>query len=248
MHTEALFGSEHKFTLKEAILIYEESASSSTDGRIAATIHKVKVDKGVPEVDAGHPITLTAVENLAAALGTHIESELLPEEILSISMSQMVWWCPPSRRRIWFNPEKNAPGHDELKKLNGKFVQHPALLFIARRGLNVFALDTTTRPTSASKVFRAPYFNIDQGGHMCNGTARLPNELGPSTLKKYEAAFFNSAFSHSNWGHKLTTHPGAHLGLWQEMAERKKPFPTQYLLKTKMTVGSLLKPGRHSLD
>jgi hypothetical protein len=52
----------------------------------------------------------------------------------------------------------------------------------------------------------------------------LPRVVSPSLTAKYEEGFFGSAFSHSNYGHKLTRHPGNHLGLWREMQPRKGEF------------------------
>lgn len=227
------FGSERKFELHQAILLYRENGQSTC----AATVHDIRNRKNQLVIEPGQPISLPGLEELARSLGKQLENCLLPERVLSISMSQMAWWIPAGRRRIWFRPEERIKDAARLKKLNGKFVQHPALLFIAGRGLTVLALDKDERPAAGSPVYRAPYFNLSPQGLMCAGSAKLPNTLGVSVLDQFEKGFFNSAFSHSNWGHLLTRHPNGHAGLWEEMATRKSRFPIRYLVKTEVTVG-----------
>ncbi len=239
MQAIASFGSERKFELSQAILIYQETGGEHT---AAATVHSVEIKNNQPMILPGQPISLTGLETLANSLGKQIENTLLPERILSITMAQMAWWCPAARRRIWFKPTESVKDPGALKKLNGRFVQHPALLFIATgRRLRVLALAESKRPAAKTPVFRAPYFNLGPNGGMCAGTAKLPDVFGPSAMEAFEQAFFNSAFSHSNWGHQLTTHPQGHAGLWREMAARKSEFPSRYLVSTKRTVANSIK-------
>jgi PRTRC genetic system protein B len=243
MQVNAKFGAERRFQLNEAVLIYSETGSNMLGGDrnvVAATIHAIDEGKVMP----GRPITMEAVEALAHGLGRRLENTILPERMLSITMSRMAWWCPARRGRIWFNPAKHKQAK-ELKALNGKFVQHPALLFVVEaRQMAVFALaqgqSGCQRPTATTRVYRAPYYNLAPEGDMCRGTANLPDTMGPSSMEAFEKAFFDSAFSHSNWGHRLTTHPGGHLGLWQAMVKRKAPFPDRYLVRTKQNVAQVI--------
>jgi len=245
MIAEGIFGqSERTFDLRQAILLYAERSGNVS----AATVHEVEVREGKPTLKEGRPVTLAGVEKLAESLGRKIENCLLPEHILSISMSQMVWWCPAGRRRIWFRPEgKDDEIKTGLKALNGKYVMHPPLIFSAGGySLRVNALAENKRPLATSKVYVAPYYNVGLNGSMCKGNAVLPKIISPGLTDQYEAGFFNSAFSHSNYGHKLTRHKGNHLGLWQEM-QTAKVFPRNYLqpYKSGHTVSSFLKGDRH---
>ena len=131
MNTEGQFGSSSKFKLEHAILIYAASSDGTGDRRLAATSHKVDFINHKPVIIAGHPVTLEAVEQLATGLGHDVGDGLLPANILSVSFSRLIWWCPAARRRIWFNPDSNVKDKVELKKLNGRFACHPALMFIA---------------------------------------------------------------------------------------------------------------------
>ena len=233
MESTANFGSERKFELHQAILLYRENGQSTC----AATVHDVANRRNQLVIEPGQPITLAGLEALAMSLGKQLENCMLPERVLSLSMSQMAWWCPASRRRIWFKPGTGVKDAAMLRKLNGKFVQHPALLFIAGRGLTVLALAADGRPTPTTRVYRAPYFNLSPQGVMCEGTAKLPQILSVNLIDQFEHAFFNSAFSHSNWGHMITRHPRGHAGLWSEMAQRKSPFPERYLKPSTITAG-----------
>ncbi|HEX3800213.1 MAG TPA: PRTRC system protein B [Verrucomicrobiae bacterium] len=240
MRVEAKFGNaERNFHLAHAVLIYEEQGSSSA---AAASIHEVDLVHGRPVLKAGQPVTVAGVEALAESLGRKLENHLLPERILSISLSQMTWWCPARRRRIWFKPSGSDKDVNEgLRKLNGRFVMHPPLFFAANRGLRVFALAENKRPVADTPLYVAPYYNCDANGSLCKGSAHFPDIATPSLIEKFEAGFFDSAFSHSNYGHKLTRHPDSHLGLWREM-QTAKVFPRKYLQPYNSTkLGSWLK-------
>jgi hypothetical protein len=62
---------------------------------------------------------------------------------------------------------------------------------------------------------------------------------GVATLKQWETAFFESAFTHQNAQHRLTTHAAGFVGLWRELAG-KKSFPSRYLASAKETLGAYL--------
>jgi PRTRC genetic system protein B len=213
-----------------------------------ATTHAVRRVQGRHEIEPGTPVTGAAVAQLARDLGRHSRDVLLPEHMLAVNQERMLWWCPASRRRIWFKPaDKDHKDLDRLKKLNGKFVFHPPLLFVARGGhLRVLAMQENRRPTAETRLFRAPYWNLDGAGHLCVGTARMPREVDPALITRFEDGFFNSAFSHSHWGHQLTRHPNGHVGLW-EAAAAFNPGNTLthewhagFLVPQKTTVQSLI--------
>jgi PRTRC genetic system protein B len=243
MNAHPDFGTERTFKLSAVICLYrEQNIFNSSRETCAATIHEAATSNHKQVIGPGQPVTVEALESLAISLGRKLDSCLLPERVLSVSLARMAWWCPAGRRRIWFNPaSKNEEG---LVKLNGKVVAHPNLLFCAggRRygGLRVLAMADCARPTLQTKLFRAPYWNLDGDGHMCEGNVKMPDIISPSMVDKYEKAFFESSFSHSHWGHQITTHPKGHLGLWQEMV-RAKSFPPKYLLPSKINLNTLLK-------
>jgi PRTRC genetic system protein B len=233
------FGSVHEFKLSHAILLYG-SGRYHSDSLSAATLHEVKEVAGQPAIQPGSPITIDAIEALTQGLGRRLDNCLLSERMLAVSLGQMIWWTPAARRRIWFNPTKGDKHYADLKKLNGKIVAHPPLVFCAADDFTVFALASNKRPTLTTKLFRAPYYNIDKSGVMCTGNVKLPGVINPGAVEGFEKAFFNSAFSHSHWGHQLTRFPGGHQALWQAMTTAKT-FPKEHLLSTKHTMAGLLK-------
>lgn len=238
MDVTATFGSARVFNLTGALLLYSDSQNV-----LGATRHDIRLVNGQPEIAPGTPVTLAGVEQLARALGQRLESCLLPERVLAVSMNALVWWSPAQRRRIWFKPTDTTKEAKELQKLNGKFVHHPALLFALQRGeLTVLALGRSHRPTEKTPLYRAPYFNLSPEGHLCKGTARVPDALNPAAIERYENAFFDSAFSHSNWGHKLTRHPRGHAAYWQDATKAAPPIGL--LIRTKLTVATFI----HSLN
>lgn len=241
MNTLVEFGGQDRhYQLKQAVLIYQEMASSAA----AATIHAVELSgqNARPTILPGQPITVRALESLIQSLGRGAKGGFFPPNLISLALDGMVWWCPATRRRIWFKPS-NDPDAKRLKALNGKVVHHPPLLFkVEGSHLNLFALAKNQRPTPDTRLYCAPYWNLS-AGHMCNGNLTLP-PVAPENLPAFEAAFFNSAFTHSSDG-ALTSFPGGHTALWEHLAIRKAApdarFWTAHLRRTNETISQLLK-------
>ena len=234
MKNRVTFGLQSRdYKLTKAILIYESGEGQSAHS--AASVHDIAMQDRRPVIQPGHAITVSAVKQLAAALGQSQSIGYLPERLICIGLEKMVWWCPAGRRRIWFKPSHaDSPGKLEVKPLNGKFVHHPPLLFMVESGLNVFALTGNARPRPETNLYRAPYWNLTDG-HMCNGNLKLP-EINPEHLADFEAAFFNSAFTHTSQG-TLTRHPDGHAGMWTELSRRKTPPAAAYWKKNLITYG-----------
>lgn len=245
MQTKLHFdGAATSYELKRAILIYESRGSETA---CAATAHSIREVNGQPLIEPGEPVTLAGIEALASALGRQFQASLLPEHLLCLTARQMIWWCPASRRRIWFKPaESKHKDADRLKQLNGKVVLHPPLLFGANEGgLHLWALKENRRPQANTPLFRAPYWNLSPEGNLCIGSAAIPRELNPALLERYENGFFNSAFSHSNWGHPITRCPGGHAAHWEAMSHRlveetNLKYAASLLLPSKRTLQQLI--------
>lgn len=248
MEVSTLFGGASvQYELKHALLIYEGS-----DKNLACTTHKIANYHGRPTITAGQPITVSGLESLIQSLGKSSGATFLPATVLSLGIERVIWWCPAGRRRIWFKPDnrfnKNLTPQQtaELKalgKLNGQWVHWPALLFMAGRGLSVFALAANVRPEANTPLYQAPCWNLHDGG-MCAGNLKLPT-VSPDNLPTFEKAFFDSSFTHHSGGNKLTRHPQGHTGLWTELAARKTApdlkYWTKQLVRTNHTVNSLIK-------
>jgi PRTRC genetic system protein B len=245
METTLKFGGQARdYRLASAILIYADTGGSSqpwnSSNHVAATVHDVAQADGRPVIQPGQPVSVAALERLMQSLGRQTGAQAIPENLLSLGMDRMVWWSRASRRRIWFNASHDQTG---LKPLSGKFVYHPALLFVAHtHNLSVYALAGDRRPVPKTKIYRAPYWNL-QNGHMCNGNLTLPACL-PENIAGFEAAFFNSEFTHGGGG-GITRHAGGHVGLWTALAARKTKPDEKYwranLISTSQTLDQIYK-------
>ena len=74
---------------------------------------------------------------------------------------------------------------------------------------------------------------------VCLGDTRTPDSGGVASLNQWEAALFESAFTHQNAQKRLTTHSEGFIGLWRELAG-KKSFPSRYLAPADQTRGDYL--------
>lgn len=249
MNAHVDLGEARTYRLTKALLVYEgENHMGDNSGGTAVSVHEVR-DR---QLGPGQPITRAAVESLAQALGRNLAAGWLPPQIVSLGFGKMAWFCPAGRRRIWFKADGRFNGGAETEhkdtpkvtKLNGKFAQHPPLLFVASdHRLAVFALTRNERPQANTVLHRAPYWNLWESGEMCAGNRAMPAAPMPSAIAQYEAAFFDSAFSHTNIT-KLCTHPGGHTGLWQELTRVKRAPDSKYwtknLCRLSSTVTSIL--------
>ena len=239
MNTSLQFGNQGRaYLLTSAVLIYADKGDSNN---IAATVHDVKHTGKQPMIMPGQPVSVQALERIMSGLGRQTTNGFIPTHIIANGFDRMAWWCPAAKRRIWF---KTYDGEDKpVKSLNGKFVHHPPLLFVAQNhGLNVFALPDNERPQRDTTLYRAPYWNLSDG-HMCNGDMKLP-VCSPDNIPGFEAAFFNSAFTHGR-GEGITRHKGGHYGLWAELAARKTKPDWKYwrknLIRSPKTISQAIK-------
>lgn len=242
-------GETATYTLKSALLVYESNDST------AVTVHNIVTHNGKPVIEAGQPVTYGAIESLASALGRNLAASYLPPNVVSLGFGQVAWFCPGARRRIWFKADgrfdgtrqetgKELSDSQRSQKLNGKFVWSPPLLFVGGdRTLQVFALAQNARPGPDTPVYRAPYWNLWDRGHVCEGNRKLANLPTPASIPAYEDGFFNSAFSHTNIK-KVCNHPGGHAGLWTELSKRKTAPDAKFwranLVKLDKTVNQVI--------
>jgi len=235
----------HRYTLKQAILIYKDEQDDC-----AASIHAVRHAADTqPGLQPGQPVTMAALEALLTALGRRVGGGFIAPEILSVGLDSLVWWCPTGRRRIWFKPDAmfdKSPSADikRLLKVSGQFIWYPPLLFKARPDeLHVFALAANERPKAKTRIYKAPFWNLHDGG-MCNGNLKLPT-VAAENIGRFETAFFDSAFTHNSQGGLLTTHPGGYLALLEALGQRKSrpdtAFWVSHLVRSPYTVQTQIK-------
>jgi hypothetical protein len=142
------------------------------------------------------------------------------------------------------------------------------LVGVSERGLFVAALTSTRRPTERTRLFHAPLMNVNGQGHVCTGSADLPNAVTLATLPAWEAVITHTFFTHVNHSKTLhlarpsrvtaksrarqgVTRPAtsssdvsttAHVRFWQRLArEGATRFPKEALVPMQQTVGDFLR-------
>ncbi len=226
MNAHVRMGDNRTFTLKQAVLLYQEGSRSF------ATLHEVKhLPDKAPYLCAGQSVTTGFLETLAKGLGSSMGAEVLPERVLARTPELIAWWSRAQPRLMFF-----GDGNAEAKKLNGKMYSHPALVFMIHgQELFVRALAEDCRPAADTRLKNAPYWNTDAHGRVCLGSMRVPEEVSVASLTEWENAYFASEFTHPSGAVRLTTHPSGFLGLWSSL-ERKHRFPVKFLADSKQTL------------
>jgi len=225
------FGSNRSYGLAKAILLY-------SDGQEAfATVHEPKSspDGGAPYLDAGEPLTVDFLRQLAKGLGQTVAREILPANVLARTPDMMVWWARQQHRMMFFSDSSDG------RTLSGCLFPQPPLVFrVCGSELSVRALPENRRPRPDTPLLFAPYWNCDGAGRVCQGSMRAPGKLCLEAMKPWERAFFESEFTHAAIGARLTTHPEGFLGLWRHLADSEAAFPGEFLVRSGDTLGAFV--------
>lgn len=237
---------ESPVVLSQAIMVYARQNPNGTAGteHLYATLHKVE-NFGTDarpnfQIAAGQPVTREAIVDMFGTLAKELtlNVDFLPENVLSISADHMVWWTPPCERNVFFN-------NRELGKRGGK-VPHPGLVFaVVKDSWYVFSITGTERPKLDTPLCHAPYFNVYDDGLICAGSAAKPKGIIAGAIPQWDAAFFDSEFTHVNGGKMKAGHPRGEYALWKELLDGVYPkFPVEYLVPRGTTVEGLMKAVR----
>jgi PRTRC genetic system protein B len=230
MKVEVEIGQVHRFELREALLIYQEGRRSFI------TRHEVVAQKqGPPVLGVAQPLTTAFVSHLAESLGGSAAAEVLPESILAKSDRMIAWWTPRRRRRMFY---ENAEG--KMLNLSGRVFPQPPLVWKVIHGsLSIRALAENKRPNAESKLAVAPFWNLSDDGSVCLGSMRCPESTSVGSIEGWEKGFYESAFTHANVG-RLTRLGGGHDALWNEMAGKRCPFPSDALIPLPQTLAQFI--------
>lgn len=232
---------EKGLTLYRAICLYTEGDPARSPAASFATVHDVAntgtIENLCMEIMPGRPITQEALLAMVLKMAQKysVNTELLPAHVLSVSASHLVWWVPAKRRRVFFS---NA----ELGKRSAE-VPHPPLMFSVVNGRwSVFALKENERPSEATQLYFAPYFNSYDDCSICVGSAAIPKSLSTKTIAEWENAFFDSAFTHMNGQKKKIAHERGEYAFWKEMLDGVyAEFPLDLLVPLKLTLDAKMK-------
>jgi len=231
MDAHVQIGACANLQLRHALLVYTDQQGAF------ATLHDILAQaEGAPLLAPARPLTLAFVRRLAEGLGNHVAPEILPENVLVRTPKMIVWWSPAASRIMFF-----GEADEEARKLNGLTFPHPPLVFKVRgRELFVRALEKNARPHAGTPLKTAPYWNTaGDGGRVCLGNTRAPESASVESIRSWQAAFFQSSFTHPLGAVRLTNHKQGFIGLWRSLPG-KKAFPARYLTDAKETLGDFV--------
>lgn len=227
MNVDVSIGQNHCYELKDALLVYRSSGGYSSSNRgDYATLHEVVVGPGAPTLGPAMPVTTSFIEDLCRNVGRTVEIEVFPEHVLACNQDRLVWWTTPKITPMFFREGENP----DLKGLSGSLFPQPALVFMVDNSeLRVRALKVNKRPGADTKLSIAPYWNVDEAGGVCLGTARRPSAFSVKAISQWEQSFWESEFTHPSGVHRLTKFQGGFTGLWRSL-KGKKTFPIDTLV------------------
>lgn len=214
-------GGPSQFELRGAILVYSGGKASNS---AFASWHDVDGDSaGTPRLGPAVPLTTAFLRELSRGLGAMTRPEVLPDNVLVRTPESMVWWRPAHRSKMFFRHD------DELGSVSGRTFPQPPLLYrVTQHELWIRALAANVRPTAATKLMVAPYYNVNTEGTVCQGTMLSPEDASVAAMEQWERSFFESEFTHIYGSGHFTRHPGGVAGLWSSLAG-KRTFPMDQL-------------------
>jgi PRTRC genetic system protein B len=234
MQIHVSIGENHRFELREALLVYGDRQKSFV------TRHDVTLQKDAPPtLGPAQSLTVAFVESLVRTLSGSSDTEVLPENVLAKSDRTIAWWTPAQRRQMFYENSE-----DKASELNGRVFPQPPLVWRVKNGdLMIRALMENKRPQAAAKLAVAPFWNLSDNGRVCTGSMRRPDGATVSSIADWERGYYESAFTHANVG-RLTRHPGGFEGLWNSLAGKRKPFPLGTLIVLPQTLAQFVRGER----
>jgi len=231
MQIQVAIGENHRFELREALLVYGDRQRSFV------TRHEVAKNIDAPPVlGPAQPLTLSFLESLVRSLHGSCAAEILPETVLAKNDRMIVWWTPARRRQMFY---ESADG--KCAALNGRVFPQPALVWRVDSGdLKIRALCESKRPMIGTKLAVAPFWNLSEDGSVCTGSMRRPDSASVASMPDWERGFYESAFTHANVG-RLTRHDGGFEGLWGNLAKARGRFPSESLIGLPQTLGQFVR-------
>jgi PRTRC genetic system protein B len=215
--------------LESAALIYQHGHE-----RIIM-LHKIDKVDGAPTIGAGRLASKSQLAQIAEACGKSAGiSGWIDSRILYLASDCIVWWRPASVATMHFAAE--------AKILSGPAMQPQLLFAVTGDRWYVWALPKEcSRPESHHWVAHAPHFNVYEDGQVCTGNVKLPKAIAPDTINKFEAAFFDSKFTHPH--HKDTVADGlVPSSMWaSQIKNPNQRWLTHQLVETGETIADIIK-------
>src|SRR3974390_2865397 len=119
MQVNISIGENHRFELREALLVYGDRQRSFVT-RHQVTHHK----DGPPPLEPAEPLALGFLESLVRSLNGSSTAEILPDNVLAKGDRMIVWWTPACRRQMFYESSEQ-----HCVELNGCTFPQPALVW-----------------------------------------------------------------------------------------------------------------------
>ncbi|MFL5810053.1 MAG: hypothetical protein ACJ749_11070 [Flavisolibacter sp.] len=185
-----------QFKPEVAIVVYK----STTEEQYYLESHEFNSTGGLME---GKPLKEETISGMVDVFFDEKRNKIkvngyIPENVISFEtlpggQYHFVWYRPAEIRVMHFAPHLKIP--------TGK-TWVPATLYIVSRGdLIVYALKKNSRPDLKTPLFRAPFHNVSDSGHVCLGSAKVKRPTTntyESLMKYWEDLFWLSEFTHLN--------------------------------------------------
>jgi PRTRC genetic system protein B len=234
IHTD--LGQQRQYKLQNVVCLYGDGSQAF------ATLHEVDHPfngQGQPKLRPAQALTTAFLHGLQDQLGVRQSVEIFTEQVLARTPEMVAWYVPAAHRAMFFKT-----GGTPLDAYSGKRFPHPGLVFkLANNILSVRAVATNVRPSAATKLFAAPYYNIYANGSVCTGSMRTPDRSTVDVLDAWVAGFFASAFSHVAGVVKVTTVKGGYPALVKLIAGSKFAFPVRTLVDVRQSLTEFLRDG-----
>lgn len=211
------------------------------DDHVIVTKHDIKIQNKRPSIRPGQMISSADVHMLLSTISEPDKNELRlnyhSRHIIASGYNTCLWFSPPKTAPMWFSG----------KQKSFKTVYWPGLIFLAIDGeLYVYAVKNVITVSPKTMLYNAPLMNLYHDGRLCMGNIQAPNTTHPHQLIDWEAAIYNTAFTHVN--HQQTIQSKREVStttlyrFWRSLQVKKKPtpFPYQKLVSTGLTIESLL--------
>jgi len=204
------------------------------------------------QLDAGgyplapHPLSESEARDLAKLLkqadggrtkGHFLQAEgILPSKVLYTCLSGepfAVWFTPAAVVPLLFQKSLNIP--------SGPAAIPPLIWKATAKSLSVYACKEADRPTAATSLYHAPFFNLYENGQVCMGTVQvaIPSDCSlEKFISLWEGYFFGSYFAHL----LIEQSPveGNIVELWKVVVGTGGPFPLDKLKPCSVTLKQLI--------
>lgn len=209
--------------------------STVSDGNAPATMitaHEVESKSGSAVLSEGVVFNAAHRDELLRLLTTPKRPALRPEpmmphNVIDVRGSRLVWWIMGRTRPLYF-----AFGSNQARVV----APWPSLVLEASdRGLRVAALRGNRRPRASTPLCYAPLMNVGRDSLMCAGSASLPKGRSFADMDAWQAALFDTNFSHVNHERTLNSDEavgsGEHYQFWSQLQrEKATAFPVERLV------------------